>query len=85
MSAGRRRRLESVSGWVWDELVAAWEDGFGHLTTYVEGKGDARVPQSYRTAEGFRLGTWVAQQRSKKDTMSAERRLRLEALDGWVW
>jgi hypothetical protein len=44
-----------------------------------------RVPTSYRTAEGYRLGEWVAVQRSRKDAMPADRRERLEAVDGWVW
>ena len=52
---------------------------------YVQAEGTARVPQSFRTAEGYRLGQWVGVQRSTKDRMSADRRQRLEAVMGWVW
>ena len=87
MPADRRRRLEAVKDWVWDaaDYDAVWDDGFGHLTAYVQAEGSARVPSSYRTAEGDRLGGWVHEQRTMKDSMSVERRQRLEALDGWVW
>ena len=85
MSVERRERLEALDGWVWDTKDAAWEEGFGHLTTYVQAEGDAQVPKSYRTPEGYGLGQWVSGQRGGKDTMSAERRQRLEALTGWVW
>ena len=85
MSADRIQRLEVFDGWVWDARAATWEDGFAQLTAYVQAEGDARVPRSYWTADGYRLGQWVTVQRTKKDTMSADRRERLEALDGWVW
>ena len=84
MSAERRQRLEALTGWVWNTMDAAWEEGYGHLTTYAQAHKDARVPRDY-TAEGYRLGRWVSNQRSHKDSLSAERRERLEALDGWVW
>jgi len=85
MSADRRQRLEALDGWVWDARDAAWEHGFEQLTAYVQAEGSARVPNLYRTAEGGRLGQWVNSQRSTKDTMSADRRERLEAVKGWVW
>ncbi len=31
------------------------------------------------------LDTWVGEQRTAHATMSAERKERLEALDGWAW
>ena len=40
---------------------------------------------SYVISDGYKLGQWVRIQRSKKDRMTAERREKLEALDGWVW
>ena len=85
LSAERRRRLEAVDEWLWDPRAAAWEKGFAQLTTYVQAEGYAGVPDKYRTATGFGLGTWVSSQRSKRDALSAERQQRLEALDGWMW
>ncbi|MSP23123.1 MAG: hypothetical protein EXR66_09015 [Dehalococcoidia bacterium] len=47
--------------------------------------GDARVPQAFKTEDGYRIGTWVSKQRTNRSTLAAERVARLEALSGWVW
>jgi Helicase associated domain len=82
MSAERRKRLDAI-GFVWDPLESAWEKGFASLTKFKAREGHCRVPQ--RHVEGtFRLGQWVSVQRHGRDTMSAERRQRLDAI-GFVW
>ena len=82
MSAEHRQRLDAV-GFVWDPLERAWEEGFAALTTFKAREGHCLVPQ--RHVEGtFKLGTWVNVQRANRDTMSAERRQRLDAI-GFVW
>jgi len=82
MSPERRQRLEAL-GFVWDVLIAQWEEGFRCLEIYHQREGHCRVPQNHRE-QGFGLGGWVRKQRSTKDTMSLERRQRLDAL-GFVW
>ena len=88
LSADRIQRLEAVKGWVWSAQDTDWEDGFGYLAAYVQANGSTReILTRYRTAEGYRLGQWVGVQRRAKDSgkLSADRRQRLEAIDGWVW
>jgi len=34
---------------------------------------------------GFPLGVWVGSQRGKKDKLTQDRKVKLEALEGWVW
>jgi hypothetical protein len=82
LSKERRQQLDEL-GFVWDPREALWEEGFSHLVTYKEREGDCRVPQ--RDIEnGFPLGTWASNQRAKKETMSVNRRQRLNDL-GFVW
>jgi superfamily II DNA or RNA helicase len=85
MSKDRRKRLETLAGWVWDLIEFQWEQGFKHLLAYVADKGQALVPGYYKTPGGYNLGRWVQRQRTNKEDMSKDQRKRLEALDGWVW
>jgi superfamily II DNA or RNA helicase len=85
MSPEDRARLEALPGWCWDRLSAKWEEGFGYLKGYVECVGDAKVPKEHKTSDGYPLGQWVSVQRTKRDSMSSERRARLEALPDWIW
>ena len=83
LSPERRRRLDEL-GFVWDVRELQWEEGFAHLRAYRESNSDCQVPHSFKTGDGYRLGQWVGVQRTKKDTLSRERRRRLDEL-GFVW
>ena len=77
------RRLEAV-GFVWDTLVASWEEMFGALIEYKGKNGDCNVPQGW--PESPRLGTWVDVQRRFKKTgkLSGVRIRRLQEI-GFQW
>jgi hypothetical protein len=85
MRPDRRQRLEALSGWSWKPQSDLWEVGFSSLMHFSEREGHCRVPQSYKTEEGYRLGQWVKVQRNNKNRMGSHRRQRLEALPGWTW
>ena len=68
-----------------ESLGVSWDEWFGKLLAFVDHEGHCRVPQNYRTSEGFRLGQWISSQRKTKDCLPADRRDRLEALSDWVW
>jgi len=78
----RWQRLDAL-GFVWNPLAADWEEGFSYLQRFHQREGHCRVPQRHRE-EGYRLGQWVSVQRKSKDTLSPERRQRLDAL-GFAW
>jgi Helicase associated domain/Helicase conserved C-terminal domain len=82
ISLERRQRLDEI-GFVWNQLDADWEEGFGYLKIYRGRTGHCRVPQRHKE-NGFRLGQWMTVQRVNKDKASVERRQRLDQL-GFVW
>ena len=82
MSQERIQRLDEL-GFVWDPREADWEEGFSYLKVFKQREGHCRVPYEYKE-NGYRLGQWVTGQRVNKDTLSSERRKRLDDL-GFVW
>ena len=66
-------------------MGSKWEDGFAHLKDFIDATGGAKVSQSFRAADGYRLGAWVCRQRNGRLLLSPDRVVRLEALNGWSW
>ena len=70
----------------WDLYVDQWNEGFEQLKQYVKQNGSARVPQDFKTKDGFRLGGWISHQRNNKDSLSAENRNLLKSsCKDWPW
>jgi hypothetical protein len=69
-------------GFVWDPLEEDYQRALGYLKAYKAEHGDCRVPQSFKTEDGFNLGNWCANRRKayKKGKLSQERIDALEAL-----
>jgi hypothetical protein len=78
LDPSRLQRLEALSGWDWDPNLSRWEEGFSRLKQFSEREGHCRVPQSYKTEEGYRLGQWVnVQRRTNKKGLDPSRLQRL--------
>lgn len=82
MSLERRQRLDEI-GFVWDPFASAWDRGFSKLVLFKEVAGHCQVPVTQKV-DGFKLGSWVSNQRSNKDTMSSDRRQKLDKI-GFIW
>lgn len=66
LSVERRKKLESLAGWVWEVVDLRWDEAVKRLLDYVDEYGDSLVPQPYTSPDGFRLGAWVNFQRARQ-------------------
>jgi superfamily II DNA or RNA helicase len=86
----RKRKLESVRGWVWDIREFLYQRSFEAMSTYIEKEGHSRIEAKYVTThdgEEITLGHWAAKQRHeyRRGNLPDERIKRLQQLDNWVW
>lgn len=84
-----QEKLLDEIGMVW-EVEDAWEIGFAHAEQYYKANGNLKVPFDYVCEDGYRLRSWLNNQRSNYLHPSAyrfllrEQAVRLEAI-GMVW
>ena len=86
MSQDKIAQLEAVEGWAWCAFEA-FEKGLTAFKQYVAIHGHANIKATFKTENGYALGTWVSRRRSehKKGTLSQDKIAQLEAVEGWVW
>ena len=87
LAASHIAALEAVPGWGWSLKDDAWEKGYERLQRFAVQHGHARIPSQYQDVDGYRLGSWVSNQRYKYSIgrLAADRIARLEQVDGWTW
>lgn len=83
-----RERVDKLNaiGMVWDVAEHNWQSMCRALEEYARQRGTARVPQSFVTADGKKLGVWLNRVRMdfKRGKLSPQRQAQLEEL-GVVW
>ena len=82
ISKDKIRELDSV-GFDWDPIDNKWEVGFQALANFVKREGHCNVTGPHKE-NGVNLDGWVAKQRSDKNNITKDRRMRLDAL-GFTW
>jgi superfamily II DNA or RNA helicase len=83
LSKEKLSKLDNLKGWTWDPPPELWDKSFALLLDYVKEHGNAKVPFKYVTSDGYKLGSWVNDQRQVvKDPL---KKSKLESLPGWVW
>ena len=83
LSPDRFRQLEDI-GFVWDPLVANWEEMFAALVNFKQSHGYFKVPKKWD--ENPTLGDWCQKQRNvyKSNKLSPDRIKRFEDI-GFEW
>lgn len=76
--------LLDVIGMVWS-YDDAWESGFAYAEEYFHSYGNLLVKNDYVTSEGFRLGTWIRNQRAaykgaSRKNLTEEQKKRLDSI-----
>ena len=80
LSDDRLHKLNEL-GFVWDfDTGTHWETGFAHLKAFHEREGHCLVSQK-QTADGFKLGQWVSNQRARREKLALSYQNRLDKLD----
>lgn len=64
--------------------TSPWLDGYARAAAFHEVHGHLDVPQSYRDKDGFRLGSWVSEQRRGRTPRFPDRAAALDKL-GMIW
>ncbi len=84
------KKLDSI-GMIWDNVnELRWEEGFKHAKAYYEKYGDLNVKAQYICDDGYRLGSWITNNRtwysnnSVTNVLTSERVKRLEEI-GMIW
>lgn len=79
----RLARKEAFKPWGPAQQEMFWEGNFHALELFIQREGHCRVPDKHRVGVHY-LGRWVVRQRKIKDTLSPEKRARLDKL-GFLW
>jgi hypothetical protein len=82
LSADRLAKLNALN-FVWHAFETAWEVGFSQLQKFFNKEGHANVSMKH-VEDGYKLGSWVSNQRTKQPTLSAEQLAKLNDV-GFVW
>lgn len=87
LPTSRRHRLEMVEHWEWRPERAIRHRYVTELQKYVDVHGTATLPNSYVTAEGYKLGAALAKARVDHESgrLAAGTVRALESVPGWSW
>lgn len=86
MATERLKQLEAFEGWTWNAIDSKWQADLIELEAFVAEHGNCRVPRSYISPTGFKLGEWCkgVRIRYKNASPTDPKRQALDRL-GFVW
>ena len=68
-----------------EQTTASWMFWYGLLQDYCVENGDAKMSKFFQSTDGDKLGLWVSNQRSRRDSLPQDRKRLLEAVPRWSW
>ncbi|MCI8513978.1 MAG: hypothetical protein HFI93_05025 [Lachnospiraceae bacterium] len=89
LTPARKERLDEI-GMIWNKPDHVWEQNYAAACDYLRENGHLRIPASYATGDGIRLGAWLARQRAlragkiRRGRLTEEQIARLDAI-GMIW
>ena len=88
LSNERKQKLETIPKWTWGEkktYTLTYDENCKILQDFV--KEHKRLPKYTEEYQGVNIGIWYTTQKQnyKNGKMSNERKLKLEAIQGWIW
>jgi superfamily II DNA or RNA helicase len=75
----------SLKTYLVEKTTSSWNFWFGLLEAYSGQEGHSRVPQRFKTEEGYGLGSWVVNQRIHKNRLTPDQMEKLKSLPKWSW
>ncbi|QDD95132.1 Superfamily II DNA and RNA helicase [Roseomonas mucosa] len=81
------RLYRAIETRILSKVLNSWEVGLEHLRAFVAEEGHTRVPEGFKTDDGFPLDNWIGSRRQeyRKGTLAPEKVRLLEAVEGWSW
>ena len=92
LAAAQKEKLTEI-GMAWDSTQSTrWQNAYRRAEEYYRQNGNLNIPYTYCTADGYKLGQWLARQKSARKepgknsncVMTSERAEKLEKI-GIVW
>ena len=92
LTAAQKEKLTEI-GMAWDRPQSIqWQNAYRRAEEYYRQNGNLNIPYTYCTADGYKLGQWLARQKSARKepgknsncVMTSERAEKLEKI-GIVW
>ena len=80
LSDERLLQLESLDGWYWNKLDAAWESAYKLLEKYYSDHSEM-PKQNYKTQNHFALGVWLSRQRKQFKNLSEDKQKKLQTIN----
>lgn len=68
-----------------EKSTSSWFHNYGFLKDYSVKNSSCRIPENTKLDNGFSIGFWASDQRSKRKSLTTEQVNLLESLVGWTW